>query len=181
YKSEDGSIYFKIGAFPGYGRLSHLEERSLKAGAGGRVAADEYDKESAQDFALWKAWTPDDGDVAWDTALGKGRPGWHLECSALAMEHLAESIDIHAGGVDLVFPHHENEIAQTEAATGHVFSRLWVHNEHLLVGGQKMSKSLGNFYTFAQLRELAGASGREVRYALLTAHYRKQLNFQVTY
>lgn len=181
YRSEDGSIYYKISAFPDYGKLSHLDERTLRAGAGGRVAADEYDKESVQDFALWKAWTPADGEVYWETPLGKGRPGWHLECSALAMEHLGPSIDIHAGGVDLVFPHHENEIAQSEGATGKPFARFWVHNEHLMVGGKKMSKSLGNFYTFAELKELAGATGREVRYALLTAHYRKQLNLQVTY
>ncbi len=181
YRSDDGSVYFKIAAFPGYGRLSQLDARSLQAGAGGRVEADEYDKEDVRDFALWKAWSPEDGDVFWETSLGKGRPGWHLECSALAIEHLGESIDIHAGGVDLVFPHHENEIAQSEATTGKPFSRFWVHNAHLLVGGQKMSKSLNNFFTFAQLRDLAGATGREVRYALLSGHYRKTLNLQVTY
>ena len=182
YRGEDGSIYFKIGAFPEYGRLSHLEARSLQAGAGGRVAADEYDKDSVQDFALWKAWTPEDGPVFWETPLGKGRPGWHLECSALAMEHLGQSIDIHAGGIDLVFPHHENEIAQSEAATGQPFVRLWVHNEHLLVGGKKMSKSLKNFFTLEDLQRQAAATPREVRYALLLlAHYRSHLNFQVTY
>jgi len=182
YQSDDGSVYFKISAFSRYGALSRLDERTLRAGAGGRVAADEYDKESVQDFALWKAWSEADGDVFWETSLGKGRPGWHLECSVLAMTHLSESIDIHAGGVDLVFPHHENEIAQSEAASGKPFSRMWAHNEHLLVGGQKMSKSLNNFFTFAQLRELAGATGREVRYALIAdAHYRKQLNLQVSY
>jgi cysteinyl-tRNA synthetase len=181
YRSDDGSIYYKIAAFPQYGRLSHLDERTLRAGAGGRVAADEYEKESVQDFALWKAWSEEDGDVAWDTALGKGRPGWHLECSALAFEHLGETLDIHAGGVDLVFPHHENEIAQSEAATGKPFSRLWVHNEHLLVGGQKMSKRLKNFFTLADLEQLAGATPREVRYSLIAAHYRAQLNLQVTY
>ncbi|MCW8140559.1 MAG: cysteine--tRNA ligase [Planctomycetota bacterium] len=181
YRSEDGSVYFKIGAFPGYGRLSHLEARTLQAGAGGRVAQDEYEKEDVQDFALWKAWSEEDGDVAWDTALGKGRPGWHLECSALAFEHLGESLDIHAGGVDLVFPHHENEIAQSEAASGKTFSRLWVHNEHLLVGGQKMAKRLKNFFTLGDLVQLAGATPREVRYALISAHYRSQLNLQVTY
>ncbi|MCO5170240.1 MAG: cysteine--tRNA ligase [Planctomycetes bacterium] len=181
YRSDDGSVYFKIAAFPGYGRLSHLEARTLQAGAGGRVAADEYEKEDVQDFALWKAWSEEDGDVAWDTALGKGRPGWHLECSALAFEHLGESLDIHAGGVDLVFPHHENEIAQSEAASGKTFSRLWVHNEHLLVGGQKMAKRLKNFFTLGDLVQLAGATPREVRYALISAHYRSQLNLQVTY
>ena len=182
YRGDDGSVYFKIGAFPAYGRLSRLDQRTLKAGAGGRVAADEYEKESVQDFALWKAWTPGDGDVFWETPLGKGRPGWHLECSALAHEHLGPSIDIHAGGVDLVFPHHENEIAQSEAATGQPFVRVWVHNEHLLVGGKKMSKSLGNFFTLEDLMKRAGATPREVRWALLLgAHYRSQLNFQVTW
>lgn len=181
YKSDDGSVYFKISAFESYGKLSGLDARELKAGAGGRVAADEYDKENVTDFALWKAWSEDDGDVFWETSLGKGRPGWHLECSALAMEHLGETIDIHAGGIDLMFPHHENEIAQAEAATGQTFSRIWVHNEHLMVGGKKMSKSLKNFFTFRQLVELAGATGREVRYALLNAHYSKKLNLQVTY
>ena len=146
------------------------------------MSADEYEKEDVVDFALWKAWTEADGDVYWDTSLGRGRPGWHLECSALAMTHLAESIDIHAGGVDLIFPHHENEIAQSEAANGAPFSRSWAHNEHLLVGGEKMSKSRGNFFTFQQLREAAGATGRELRYALIAdAHYRKQLNLQVSF
>ena len=182
YRGEDGSVYFKISAFPSYGALSRLDQRTLLEGAGGRVAADEYGKDAVQDFALWKAWTPEDGDVCWDTALGRGRPGWHLECSALAMAHLGESIDIHAGGIDLAFPHHENEIAQSEAATGKRFSRFWAHNEHLLVGGQKMSKSLNNFFTYAQLVDVAGASGREVRYALIAdAHYRKQMNLQVSY
>ena len=182
YRSEDGSVWFKIAAFPAYGRLSHLDARTLEAGAGGRVAADEYEKDSVQDFALWKAWTPEDGDVFWETPLGKGRPGWHLECSALAMQHLGQELDIHAGGVDLVFPHHENEIAQSEAATGRRFARLWVHNEHLLVGGKKMSKSLKNFFTLEDLQRQAGATPREVRWALLLqAHYRSHLNFQVTY
>lgn len=181
YQSDDGSWYFKISSFEDYGKLAHLDREKLKAGAGGRVAADEYEKDDVTDFALWKAWAEEDGDVFWETELGKGRPGWHLECSALAMEHLSDSIDIHAGGIDLVFPHHENEIAQAEAATGKTFSKIWVHNEHLMVGGKKMSKSLKNFYTFRQLQELAGASGREVRYALLNAHYSKKLNLQVTY
>jgi cysteinyl-tRNA synthetase len=181
YKAPDGSIYFRIDAFPEYGKLAHLDRSGLQAGAGGRVAADEYDKESVRDFALWKAWDAADGDVFWETPLGKGRPGWHLECSALAMRHLAESIDIHAGGVDLVFPHHENEIAQTEAATGRTFARLWAHNEHLLVAGQKMSKSLKNFYTLEDLKTIAKATPREVRYALISVHYRQRLNFQVTY
>ena len=181
YRSEDGSFYFRIEAFPNYGCLAHLDRDALKAGAGGRVAADEYEKDDVSDFALWKAWSEEDGDVFWETALGKGRPGWHLECSALAMEHLSESIDIHAGGIDLMFPHHENEIAQAEAATGKTFSRYWVHNEHLMVGGKKMSKSLKNFFTFRELQEVAGATGRELRYALISAHYSKKLNLQVTY
>jgi cysteinyl-tRNA synthetase len=182
YRSEDGSVYFSIAAFPAYGALSQLDERSLQAGAGGRVAADEYDKDNVQDFALWKAWSPEDGDVGWETPLGRGRPGWHIECSALAMAELGASIDIHAGGIDLAFPHHENEIAQSEAATGQTFSRFWAHNEHLQVGGQKMSKSLNNFFTYGELQSVAGATGREIRYALIAdAHYRKQTNLQVTY
>ena len=181
YRSDDGSVYFKIAAFPGYGKLSHLDARTLQAGAGGRVAQDEYDKESAHDFALWKAWSEDDGDVAWDAPFGRGRPGWHLECSALAFKHLGEALDVHAGGVDLVFPHHENEIAQSEAASGCTFARFWLHNEHLLVGGQKMSKSLKNFYTLGDLVTLGQATPREVRYALIAAHYRSPSNLAVTY
>ncbi|MEZ0227287.1 MAG: cysteine--tRNA ligase [Planctomycetota bacterium] len=181
YKAADGSYYFKISAFPSYGKLGHLDLSNLQAGAGGRVAADEYDKENVQDFALWKAWDQADGDVFWETRLGKGRPGWHLECSALAMRHLGETIDLHAGGVDLIFPHHENEIAQTEAATGKPFVKTWLHNEHLLIGGAKMSKRLKNFYTLGDLEQLAGARPREVRFALLKVPYRQRLNFQVTY
>jgi cysteinyl-tRNA synthetase len=181
YKAADGSFYFKIAAFPAYGKLAHLDLQGLEAGKGGRVAADEYEKENPQDFALWKAWDKDDGPVFWETRLGKGRPGWHLECSALAMRHLAETIDLHAGGVDLIFPHHENEIAQSEAATGKPFVRTWLHNEHLLIGGQKMSKRLKNFYTLGDLAELAGARPRDVRFALLKVPYRQRLNFQVTY
>jgi cysteinyl-tRNA synthetase len=179
YKAEDGSIYYKISAFADYGKLAHLDREGLRVGA--RIAADEYDKENPQDFALWKAWIPDDGDVFWETRLGKGRPGWHLECSALAGHHLGETIDIHAGGVDLIFPHHENEIAQSEAATGKPFSKVWVHNEHLMISGKKMSKRLNNFYTLADLATQARATPREVRYALLSVHYRMPLNFQVTY
>ncbi len=182
YRSEDGSIYFRIEAFPDYGKLSHIHERTLKQGAGGRVTQDEYDaKESVNDFALWKAYAPEDGDVVWDAPFGRGRPGWHIECSAMAFDLLGESIDIHAGGVDLVFPHHENEIAQSEAATKRPFSRFWVHNEHLLVGGTKMAKSLKNFFTLGDLQTLGGATPREVRYALISAHYRSHLNLQVTY
>lgn len=174
YRSDDGSVYFNIARFPDYGRLAHLDRSGLKAGA--RVAQDEYEKENVADFALWKAWTPDDGDVAWDSPWGRGRPGWHIECSAMSMKYLGESFDIHTGGVDNIFPHHEDEIAQSEAATGRPFVRYWLHCAHLIVDGRKMSKSLGNFFT---LRDLfaRGYSGREVRYALLAAHYRQPLNF----
>jgi cysteinyl-tRNA synthetase len=171
-----GSVYFKVDAFPAYGKLSHLEERQLRAGASGRVDADEYEKEDVRDFALWKGWTEDDGDVYWETELGKGRPGWHIECSAMSMKYLGVPIDIHAGGVDLIFPHHENEIAQSEAATGQPFVKHWVHCQHLLVNNQKMSKSLGNFYT---LRDLLarGYKPKAIRYSLLSTHYRQSQNF----
>ncbi|NOZ76538.1 MAG: class I tRNA ligase family protein, partial [Euryarchaeota archaeon] len=170
----DGSIYFAISRFDGYGRLSGIDLGGLKKGA--RVSQDEYGKEDPRDFALWKAWHPDDGEVLWDTELGRGRPGWHTECSAMAMKYLGETLDIHAGGVDLIFPHHENEIAQAEGATGKTFVRYWLHNEHLLVEGQKMSKSLGNFYTLRDLLE-RGHSPLAVRYLLLSSHYRQKLNF----
>jgi cysteinyl-tRNA synthetase len=171
-----GSVYFKVDAFPEYGKLSHLEDRQLQAGASGRVDADEYEKEDVRDFALWKGWTEADGDVYWETELGKGRPGWHIECSAMAMKYLGNPIDIHAGGIDLVFPHHENEIAQSEAATGQPFVRRWLHCQHLLVNNQKMSKSLGNFYT---LRDLLGQGQKAmaIRYSLLSTHYRQAQNF----
>lgn len=171
-----GSVYFKVDAFPAYGKLSHLDERQLQAGASGRVDADEYEKEDVRDFALWKGWTEDDGDVYWETELGKGRPGWHIECSAMAMKYLGYPIDIHAGGVDLVFPHHENEIAQSEGATGEHFVQRWLHCQHLLVDNQKMSKSLGNFYT---LRDLLGRGykAKVIRYSLLATHYRQAQNF----
>jgi cysteinyl-tRNA synthetase len=174
YKGEDGSIYFSVCKFSDYGKLSHIKVGELKAGA--RVSQDEYAKEEAQDFALWKAWTPEDGDVFWETALGKGRPGWHIECSAMSMKYLGETFDVHCGGVDNMFPHHENEIAQSEAATGKTFVNYWMHNEHLLVEGKKMSKRFGNFYT---LRDLL-AKGYDpivIRYLLLSTHYRQQFNF----
>ena len=175
YLSEDGSVYFRIGAFPRYGCLSHLDLANLVAGA--RVNQDEYEKEGVGDFVLWKKWIAADGAVGWDSPWGKGRPGWHIECSTLSMENLGPEIDIHGGGVDLRFPHHENEIAQSEAATGHPFVRTWFHVEHLLVDGQKMSKSLGNMYTVRQVLE-RGYTGRELRYALLSgAQYSKNLNF----
>jgi cysteinyl-tRNA synthetase len=174
YRGEDGSIYFAISKFPAYGKLSHIHVEELKAGA--RVKQDEYAKEEAQDFALWKAWTPEDGDVFWETELGKGRPGWHIECSAMSMRYLGETFDIHCGGVDNMFPHHENEIAQSEAATGKPFVHYWMHNEHLLVEGKKMAKRLGNFYS---LRDLLakGLDPLAIRYLLLSTHYRQQFNF----
>jgi cysteinyl-tRNA synthetase len=174
YRSREGTIYFDISKFGGYGKLAHLDRKGLKAGA--RVSQDEYEKEQANDFALWKAWTKDDGDVFWDTELGKGRPGWHIECSAMSSKYLGHAFDIHTGGVDLIFPHHENEIAQYEAATGKKFVRFWLHNEHLLVDGKKMSKSLGNFYTLRDIFE-KGHNPKAVRYILLATHYRQRLNF----
>jgi len=175
YVSDDGSVYFRIASFPKYGCLCHLDMANLISGA--RVNQDEYEKEGVGDFVLWKKWIAADGDVGWESPWGKGRPGWHIECSALSMEHLGNSIDIHGGGTDLRFPHHENEIAQSEAATGQVFVRHWFHVEHLLVDGQKMSKSLGNMYTVRDVLA-KGYTGRELRYALLSgANYAKNLNF----
>jgi cysteinyl-tRNA synthetase len=174
YNGEDGSVYFSVTKFPEYGKLSHIKVGELKAGA--RVSQDEYAKEEAQDFALWKAWTPEDGNVAWETELDKGRPGWHIECSAMSMKYLGETFDIHCGGIDNMFPHHENEIAQSEAATGKKFVNYWMHNEHLQVEGKKMSKRFGNFYT---LRDLL-AKGYDpivIRYLLISTHYRQQFNF----
>jgi cysteinyl-tRNA synthetase len=174
YKGEDGSIYFSVCKFPNYGKLSHIKVGELKSGA--RVSQDEYAKEEAQDFALWKAWTSEDGDVFWETELGKGRPGWHIECSAMSTKYLGETFDIHCGGVDNMFPHHENEIAQSEGATGKKFVNYWMHNEHLQVEGKKMSKSLGNYYT---LRDLLtkGYDPIVIRYLLMSTHYRQQFNF----
>ena len=174
YRADDGSVYFRIASFPAYGRLARLDLENLRPGA--RVRSDEYEKENVGDFALWKAWDEDDGDVRWDSPWGPGRPGWHIECSAMATALLGDEIDIHCGGVDNIFPHHEAEIAQTECCTGLTFARHWVHGEHLLVDGQKMSKSLGNFYT---LRDLLaqGWTGREVRFALLRVNYGLPLNF----
>lgn len=170
----DGNYYYKISAFPAYGTLASLDMDGLKAGA--RVATDEYEKDSVSDFALWKAWQPSDGDIYWETEIGKGRPGWHLECSVMSMKYLGENFDIHTGGVDLMFPHHENEIAQSEGATGKKFVNYWLHGEHLIVEGKKMSKSLGNFYTLRDILD-KGYSSLLVRYLLLATHYRQQLNF----
>ncbi|MDQ6765187.1 MAG: cysteine--tRNA ligase [Verrucomicrobiota bacterium] len=174
YLADDKSVYFRIKAFPEYGKLAHFNLDELQST--GRVKNDEYDKEHIGDFALWKAWDETDGAVRWESPWGPGRPGWHIECSAMATQILGPQIDIHCGGVDNIFPHHEAEIAQTEGCTGQQFVRYWLHCAHLLVDGQKMSKSLGNFHT---LRDVLakGYSGREVRYALLRVHYRAQLNF----
>jgi len=174
YKGEDGSTYFRIDKFDDYGKLGHISLDLLQPGA--TVRQDEYDKESVADFALWKAWDEDDGDVFWESPFGKGRPGWHIECSAMSMKYLGETFDIHTGGVDNIFPHHENEIAQSEAYTGKQFVRYWLHAAHLIVEGQKMSKSLGNFYTLRDILD-KGYSGRQIRYLLMSVHYRQQLNF----
>jgi cysteinyl-tRNA synthetase len=174
YQAEDRSIYFRINRYADYGHLAHLNLEELRPS--GRVRSDEYEKESIGDFALWKAWDEEDGDVGWESPWGRGRPGWHIECSAMATRLLGPQIDIHCGGVDNIFPHHEAEIAQSEACTGQRFVRYWLHSAHLLVEGQKMSKSLGNFYTLRDLLD-KGFTGREVRYALIRVNYRLQLNF----
>jgi len=177
YTGSDGSVYFSVQKFKQYGRLSHLNLSELKAGASNRVESDEYDKEEASDFVLWKAYDAKrDGKIYWDSPFGHGRPGWHLECSTMAMKILGKSIDIHCGGVDNIFPHHENEIAQSECYSGRQFVKIWAHSEHLLVDNKKMSKSLGNFYTLRDLLD-KGYTGAQVRYMLLHAHYRTQLNF----
>ncbi len=175
YQAEDHSVYFAIDKFPGYGRLSRLDTREIKAGA--RVSQDEYTKENAQDFALWKSAKDEDERVeaAWDSPWGRGRPGWHLECSAMAMDILGETIDLHAGGVDLIFPHHEDEIAQSEAATGQVFARCWCHGEFLLVDSAKMAKRVGNVWGVAELQE-EGLDGAAARHFMFSTHYRQQLN-----
>ncbi|MDE3045310.1 MAG: cysteine--tRNA ligase [Verrucomicrobiota bacterium] len=179
YRSPNGSIYFSIRHFPKYGRLSHLKLDELKVNASGDNEADEYEKEQLSDFVLWKAHDPErDGNLFWESPFGPGRPGWHIECSAMAMDLLGHTIDIHCGGVDNMFPHHENEIAQSECCSGHVFVRHWLHVEHLLVDHKKMSKSLGNFYTLRDLMK-RGYTGLEVRYMLLSTHYRTQLNFTI--
>ncbi len=182
YKGDDGSIYYSIKKFKDYGKLSHLKIEDLKSGA--RVSQDEYTKENPADFALWKAWDEEDGEIYWDpstwlragTELGKGRPGWHIECSTMSQDKLGETLDIHTGGVDNIFPHHENEIAQSEARTGKEFAKMWVHGEHLLVDGKKMSKSLGNFYKLSDLLK-KGFSPLDFRYLALQSHYRSKLNF----
>ena len=169
-----GNYYFAIDKYPTYGKLNRIEKSELKSGT--RIASDEYEKESVSDFALWKAWDEADGDIYWETELGKGRPGWHIECSAMSMKYLGKTFDIHTGGIDNKFPHHENEIAQSEGAHGVEFARYWLHNEHLIVEGRKMSKSLGNFYTIRELLE-KGYPATAIRYVLLATHYRQPLNF----
>ncbi len=175
YKANDG-IYFSIKKFKDYGKLSGVNVKKLKEGASERVKKDEYDKENAHDFVLWKFYDKEDGDVFWNTEIGKGRPGWHIECSAMSMKYLGESFDIHVGGIDLIFPHHENEIAQSEASTGKQFVKFWLHNEWILVDGKKMSKSLGNFYRLNDIIE-RNYSPMDLRYFYLSKSYREQLNF----
>jgi cysteinyl-tRNA synthetase len=177
YQSEDKSIYFSIEKFPEYGKLAHIDRDNQRAGV--RIDADEYAKDSVADFALWKARDEADGDVWCESPWGQGRPGWHIECSAMSMKYLGENFDLHTGGVDNMFPHHEDEIAQSESVTGKKWVNYWLHCEHLMVDNTKMSKSLGNFYT---LRDLLakGYTGREVRWVLIGTHYRKKLNFSLT-
>jgi cysteinyl-tRNA synthetase len=174
YQAEDKSVYYRINKFPGYGKLAHFDLTQLQST--GRVKNDEYDKEHVGDFALWKAWDEADGAVAWESPWGRGRPGWHIECSAMATALLGDELDIHCGGVDNIFPHHEAEIAQSEGCTGKTFVRYWLHCAHLMVEGQKMSKSLGNFYSIEDVLG-RGYSGREIRYALMRVNYRMPLNF----
>ncbi len=174
YQSDDKSVYFNITKFPGYGCLCRLDMSALRPGT--RVAHDEYEKENIGDFALWKAWDEEDGDVFWESPWGRGRPGWHIECSAMSMKYLGDSFDIHCGGMDNIFPHHDDEIAQSEAATGKKFVNYWLHNAHLIVEGKKMAKSAGNFFTLRDLQD-KGYSGREIRYELIGTHYRQSLNF----
>src|SRR5438309_3735029 len=174
YQAEDKSVYYRINKFPNYGKLAHIDLSQLQST--GRVKHDEYDKEHIGDFALWKAWDEEDGDVKWDSPWGPGRPGWHIECSAMSTALLGDQLDIHCGGVDNIFPHHEAEIAQSEGVTEKKFVRYWLHCAHLLVDGQKMAKSLGNFYTVPDVLA-KGYTGRELRYALLRVHYRAPLNF----
>ncbi len=176
YKASDGSVYFNIAKDTNYGALSQVTLSTLKENADGRMIKDEYDKESASDFALWKAWDEKDGDVFWITSLGKGRPGWHIECSAMSIAKLGKHIDIHTGGIDLIFPHHENEIAQSECSSDSPFVNYWIHNEHLMVDDKKMSKSLGNFYTLRDLID-KGIPPLAFRYWLHTGHYRTRVNF----
>lgn len=180
YTTQDGSVYFRISSYPEYGRLSNLDKRETQTqettSSGERNDADEYDRETVADFALWKSHKPEDGDNAWDSPWGRGRPGWHIECSAMSMKYLGETFYIHGGGIDLCFPHHENEIAQSQAATEKLFVRHWFHCAHLMVDGGKMSKSLGNLYTLEDIIA-KGHTAQELRYLLLSGSYRQPLNF----
>jgi cysteinyl-tRNA synthetase len=176
YRANDGSVYFKVDAFPEYGRLSRLADREITTSQTDRETSDEYERDTAADFALWKARRPEDGESFWESPWGQGRPGWHIECSAMSMKYLGESFDLHSGGVDLIFPHHENEIAQSESVTGKTFARHWFHVAHLMVEGRKMSKSLGNLHTLEELDQKEYLA-QEVRYVLLTGSYRQPLNF----
>lgn len=173
YKSDDGSIYFSIAKFEDYGKLSNVDMEGIKEGA--RVDQDEYEKDSARDFVLWKA--EKEGEPSWEAPFGKGRPGWHIECTAMSLDYLDKTIDIHTGAVDLMFPHHENEIAQSESFTGEKFVNFWFHGEHLLINGEKMSKSLHNIYTLNEILEKYGVSPLDFRYLCLSSHYREKLNF----
>ena len=174
YTTDDGSVFFKISNYKDYGRLANLQVEDLILGE--RVENDEYEKEEMRDFALWKSYKKEEGDIFWDSPWGRGRPGWHIECSVMSIHYLGSHFDIHCGGVDNIFPHHENEIAQSQCATGERFVNYWLHNEHLLVDNQKMSKSLGNFYTIRDLIK-KGYSAESIRYTLISTHYRQKLNF----
>lgn len=178
YASEDGSVYFRVSSFDGYGALSRVKERELRTNTSTDtpIDSDEYDRDSMADFVMWKSRKPSDGDVYWDSPWGEGRPGWHLECSAMSMKYLGSNLDIHSGGVDLTFPHHENEIAQSECSCGHKFFKHWIHTAHLMVEGEKMSKSLGNMYTVDDIQE-KGFAPVVLRYALTSGHYRQTINF----
>lgn len=176
YIADDKSVYFSITKFKEYGRLFGIKHEELKDGASGRISSDEYTKEEAKDFVLWKAWDSDDGDVFWDSPFGKGRPGWHIECSAMSIKYLGKNFDIHCGGIDNIFPHHENEIAQSEAYSGVKFVNYWMHSAFLNINAEKMAKSKGNFYTLRDLTQKQ-ISPMAIRYALISTHYRQPLNF----
>ena len=176
YQADDRSIYFSIAKFPAYGKLARIDRDNQLSGV--RISTDEYAKDAVADFALWKAWDEKDGDVRWESPWGPGRPGWHIECSAMSMKYLGKTFDIHTGGIDNMFPHHEDEIAQSESANGCTYVNYWLHCAHLMVDGEKMSKSAGNFYTLRDL-EQKGYTGEEIRWVLLGAHYRKKLNFTI--
>ena len=176
YREDDGSVYFNISSFPNYGKLTQINISAQRTGD--RVMEDEYDKDAPQDFALWKGWKEEDGEVVWDAPWGRGRPGWHIECSAMSSESLGDHFDIHCGGVDNMFPHHENEIAQSQCATDQPFVNFWLHSEFLMLDGGKMSKSLGNFYRISALKEL-GFTAESIRYQLLAGHYRSKITFSI--